>query len=831
MSKEQYNDQQLEAVNSKDRTILCLAGAGAGKTKTLIGRIERLVKEDKVEPSSILALTFTNAAAFEMKDRYKQVPGINLSSIPEFRTFHSFCYSLIIKDKDVRTRLGYTKIPEVCDDNQMKELRTKIKLALGCSLSDEQLTKDVPLSRKDQDEKELFQKALVKEIKKENIITFDIMCYNVCELFVKNDPVIQKYKEKYTHILVDEFQDSDRGQMKFLGSFTASTNFFLAGDVLQCQPAGTVIHMSDGRFKNIEDIQIGDKVITYAPEDGVYNQGGRCGSSVTDISKRLADNIVEVKTDKHSSRYTRDHLTYCKVHYEGNEDKRCIYLMYNSEKGWWRIGQCPLFLCRGTDLGVRLRLSEEKGDKIWILDIATADSEQAWLIEQLATSKFGIPNITWQVESCSKTYYSFQSLNALYENMPDIEDRAARCLEYFGRDIRYPFLDRNQDADLRVARLDMFEIRVCNLVPEFMDLIVPQSFIESKNELRQSTLHTSYEQIIQINDCEPDWVYSLDVEQWHNYIADGILTHNCIYQFRNCSNEFIKQLTNDPNWTIIKLFENYRSTTNICEFANKFSHYSKDEYRIEMHGQRDGVDPKVIYGSCSSYAEPVDRNHLADLIDRLRENPVESAILCRSNKECAAVRSALTEAGISYVSRTKSTDAIKYLEASLSNDYLLDWLASLLDTKDYADYVRLSSFAGNPDIRWFLNLYGKKEPIQRRAKKTIEIRNIVGDKTLTAADKFEKVAKLLRVKTRCSFTGDESSTNSEIIHDIKEQLEEQAESQIYVGTIHSSKGLEYDTVYVMGVNDALFRLGTEEMNNLYYVAITRAKNNLVVYRR
>ena len=62
-------------------------------------------------------------------------------------------------------------------------------------------------------------------------------------------------------------------------------------------------------------------------------------------------------------------------------------------------------------------------------------------------------------------------------------------------------------------------------------------------------------------------------------------------------------------------------------------------------------------------------------------------------------------------------------------------------------------------------------------------------------------------------------------------MQELEESQIYIGTIHSAKGLEYDAVYVMGVNDTMFQLGSEEMNNLYYVAITRAKNKLVVFRR
>lgn len=532
-----YNEQQLEAINSTDRTILCLSGAGVGKTAVLMARIERLIKEG-IDPTSILAITFTNAAAFEMKERFKKILGLDLSKgTPEFRTFHSFCYSLIVKDKNIRERLGYSKIPEICDDAKMKEIRTRVKLTVGCKLSDAQLENDVTFSRAEQEDKKLFQKALIKEIKKENVITFDIMCYNVCELFTKDDKCVQHYKEKYTYLFLDEMQDCDPKQFKFIASFPNTTNFFIVGDILQG-----------------------------------------------------------------------------------------------------------------------------------------------------------------------------------------------------------------------------------------------------------------------------------------------------IYQFRGCSNEFIKQLATDPNWKVIKMFENYRSTTNICEFANKFSTYSKDEYRIEMHGQKDGEDPEVIYGSNSSYDEPVDKDHLNILINKLQENKCESAILCRTNKECAAIRSALSSAGIQYNSNNKSTDTLDILNSALKNEYMLGWLSSKLDAKNYGDYIRLSTIEPNPDIRWFLSMYGSLDIIQKRAKKIIEIRNITASK-ISPKEKFEKIVSLLRIKTKCSFEGDNNSTNKEVVESVRDQMQELEENQIYCGTIHSSKGLEYDTVYVMGVNDVMFQLGTEEMNNLAYVAFTRARNHLVVFRR
>ena len=534
---ESYNEQQLEAIESEERTIVCLAAAGCGKTKTLLGRAERLIKQG-VDPKSILCITFTNAAAFEMKERYKQIPGLDLSQgTPEFRTFHSFCYSLIVKDPAVRERIGYSKIPELCDDNTFKEIKTKVKLAIGCKLTDAQLDNDVPLSRTQQEEKKLFQKALIKEIKKENVITFDIMCYNVCELFTRGEECVDKYKQKYKYLMCDEMQDTDPKQFKFIASFPETTHFFMVGDVLQA-----------------------------------------------------------------------------------------------------------------------------------------------------------------------------------------------------------------------------------------------------------------------------------------------------IYAFRGCTNEFIKQLTVDPNWKVIKMFENYRSTRQICEFANKFSTYSRDEYRIEMHGQRDGEEPEVIYGSNSSYDYPVDRQHLKILVEKLQERKCESAILCRTNRECNAVKGALSSAGIEYTARSKSSDVLNILHSALSNEYMLGWLSTKLEAREYGDYIRLAAQDSNPDIRWFLTTYGNHEVIRKPAEKIIEIRNITSDKSLKPADKFEKITKLLRIKTKCKFEGDDTSTNKEIVLSIRDQIQALEDSQIYVGTVHSSKGLEYEAVYVMGVNDTMFKLGSEEMNNLAYVAFTRAKNYLTVFR-
>lgn len=809
------NEQQQAVVDCNDDRILVLAGAGAGKTFTMLKRINRLVS-DGVRPSAILVLTFTNKAAFDMRDRYKSTyPG---KAIPEFRTFHSFCYHLIVTDSAVRKQLGYAKVPNICEEAELKRIKTRAKMQCNIKLSDSKLNGEVPLSNpKEKQEYDIFMKCVKKTLIKENIITFGILADEVSLLFTQNNEVIQHYKNQYQYIFVDEFQDTDPQQVRFISSFH-DTKFCVIGDCLQCQPAGTSVWIDSCTRKNIEDIVPGDTVLSYCPKWGYYRKDSNL-RIVKAVSSHFADNIVEVASANHSSKYTKDHITYAKIHLEGNEDKRVVYLMHNSEKGWWRIGECALFLNKGVDFGPRHRMHEEKGDQVWILKMCDNSKEASWYEEQLAAFKFGIPDTTWQFSNIYR--YTEATMHKLYDNIPDIYARAERCLAYYGLDINHPFFDAKTNGNQHFSKLHQFEIRVCNLIPEVMDIVVPKCIDDSS-----SLLHNSYEQIMSITSCDSEMVYSLDVEEDHNYIADGVLTHNCIYQFRGCTNEIIKVLAKDSAWTKIKLFENYRSTNQICNFANKMSTYADAEYRIEMRGQRDGDRVEVIPGAHCGY-NPVDSYHLSILVDRLKDikDGKDIAILCRTNKEVSYVCSKLKEEGILFSSGQRNDDALNILKSVVDNDYMLDWLSSLLPAEKYAEYIRLAAQEENPDIFWFADHYNHVESIKERGKTIVKIRNILKSNKPNISKAFD-IFKCLGIKSGDTLN---MSEEDDVLSTVIDIMEAQGDQNIYVGTIHSSKGLEYDTVYVMGVDDRSFRLGTEDMNNLYYVALTRAKNHLVVF--
>ena len=225
-----YNEDQMKAIQSDSKKICCIAGAGSGKTATMLQRIMRIVSEGN-NPKSILVLTFTRAAALNMKERYMQ--DVTTRNAPYFETFHALCYRLISKDSEVRKKLGYSKVPSVCDKNEYKKIMNEAKITTNTKLSDSALESKKFIDRRDVYQYKVFEKALKRLMVSKNVITFDDMCGNVCRLFEEDDECIQKYKKKYRYIFVDEFQDTDPIQWRFVQSFEEYSCIYVCGDALQ----------------------------------------------------------------------------------------------------------------------------------------------------------------------------------------------------------------------------------------------------------------------------------------------------------------------------------------------------------------------------------------------------------------------------------------------------------------------------------------------------------------------------------------------------------------------------------------------------------------------
>lgn len=225
------NSEQAKVVYSQDRRLLCLAGAGTGKTFTLIQRIKHLIEDLHVDPTSILALSFTVSAAHEMEERYKET--IDTVSTPYFGTFHSFCYHILVTNDSARNAIGYTNIPKLIDEVEEKSYCDRARNFIKAT-SLPQAANSLRYEPKSTEKFQysVFHKYLTRILVEDGKISFDRLCYSISKLFEDNHPSIQQYFEKYKYISVDEFQDTDILQWRMVNSFKDS-DILLVGDIRQ----------------------------------------------------------------------------------------------------------------------------------------------------------------------------------------------------------------------------------------------------------------------------------------------------------------------------------------------------------------------------------------------------------------------------------------------------------------------------------------------------------------------------------------------------------------------------------------------------------------------
>lgn len=531
------NSEQQQVVDSDAKKLLVLAGAGTGKTTVLLARVSRLVS-DGVNPTSILGLTFTNAAASEMRTRYLKIHKDQIT--PTFCTFHSFCYSLIIRDKGVRNAIGYfyRDPPEIADESVLRNIETTVRQQCGTKISATLLhTPNNVLSPKEKFQYDVFWKRFSQKLRKDNLITFDTMCYDVCKLFVEDHPAIQIYKHQYTHIFVDEFQDTNQPQWDFVKSFTESN-----------------------------------------------------------------------------------------------------------------------MLCVG-------------------------DAKQS------------------------------------------------------------------------------------------------------------------------------------------------------IYAFRGSTSAIIKELAESDDWTTIKLDHNYRSTKQICDYANKIHDvWGNSPYNLAIHSDSTGCD--VITKHDTSDEGILSESMLKEIVES-GPDTCKIAILCRTNAEVANVKKSLQYNFVTYAAKadTKVSTTEHLLRSSLDPMYMINWLSNKLTSDEYNLYIKKCAL----DHAYQTSANAFAMEYQNRFKSELSaissIRKVLKTECFPEG-KLVTICNMLHIHTPEQAVIQDNSIQGIIDTCITYEHKDTTkhDSNIYVGTIHSVKGLEYDVVHLIGVNGRYFPLNKEDQKNLFYVGCTRAKNLLYVWK-
>ncbi|MBP1890732.1 DNA helicase-2/ATP-dependent DNA helicase PcrA [Clostridium moniliforme] len=248
--KSLLNKEQYEGAVTVEGQVLILAGAGSGKTRVLTYRIAHMIEDLEIKPWSILAITFTNKAAKEMKERVESLVGEKANDM-WISTFHSTCVRILRREID---KLGYKSSFTIYDTSDQKTLLKECMKALNINDKDITLQEIMgkigrakdnmqgPASFMREHESNFREKKIAdvyemyqKRLKENNALDFDDLIFKTVELFKSHEDVLEFYQNKFKYIMVDEYQDTNGAQYEFVRLLAKRyKNICVVGDDDQC---------------------------------------------------------------------------------------------------------------------------------------------------------------------------------------------------------------------------------------------------------------------------------------------------------------------------------------------------------------------------------------------------------------------------------------------------------------------------------------------------------------------------------------------------------------------------------------------------------------------
>jgi len=397
------NPIQREAAAAPDGPVLVVAGAGSGKTRVLTHRIAYLIATRKVSPFGLLAITFTNKAAGEMKERVADLVG-PVAHRMWVSTFHSACARILrreaprlglrpqfsIYDQSDAVRLtDYVRRDLNLDPKRFppRQLHARISAMKNELIGPEQATASAvtPPEHKLAEVYTEYQKRLLDA----SAVDFDDLLTLTVKLFREHPDALARWQHRFRYVLVDEFQDTNLAQWEMVRMLAGEhRNVMVVGDQDQCLVAGTVVTMGDGSERPIELVCTGDEVLScYGSGDFRPSRVERVHESraATGIAVTLASGRRVVSTPEH-------------VHFAGfllgrTPQQHMTYLMWREGTGF-RVGTSRTY----TDgqvkpvLGPSQRCRQEHADAVWVVSVHATEAD-ARLDEAVLAARYGIPTL------------------------------------------------------------------------------------------------------------------------------------------------------------------------------------------------------------------------------------------------------------------------------------------------------------------------------------------------------------------------------------------------------------------------------------------------------
>ncbi len=767
------NDPQREATTYGEGPLLILAGAGSGKTRVLTHRIAYLVATDAAKPNEILAITFTNKAAGEMRERAELLVGRRVRAM-WVMTFHAACARMLRAHAD---RLGYTRQFTIYDQADSRRL---VKRCLDeLSIDPKRFTPAAIQSQISDAKNKLrdaesygrmvgsfFEQTVAdvyrlyeRELHRMNAMDFDdllVRAVNVLEMFPE---VRDRYSEGFRHVLVDEYQDTNRAQYRWLQLLAEEhRNLMVVGDDAQCLLEGTLVRTADGGQRPIEDVRVGDLVLSG------YGGGSFDGARVERTHRSYAVEGVAIRTAAGRTLVsTAEH-----THFAGR---------------------------MGNNYG-------------YALGIAHGAEREGGVAMVTRTARLGA---------------------------------------------RTPELPFTPAADLRPGMV-VFDERG------------DYDMVESVER-------------VQLN--RP--VYDLDIENTHNFIANGVVTHNSIYGFRGAEIRNILEFEDDfPDAHVVKLEQNYRSTQTILDAANAVIRNNRGQKPKSLWtdvGRGDLIKVRELED------EHAEARFVTGEIMRLVDEGVsrsEIAVFYRTNAQSRVLEDTLVRTDIAYqvvggtkfYERAEIKDAIAYLNV-LVNPQDVGAFTRIVNSPrrgiGTTSVSRVLAFAntmgisvwdaatepervpglGAPAIRALRRFMATMLLLRERVESGATIATLLKDtlretgyrealeaeRTIEAQGRLENLDELINVAAEYDVTDAESHSLPEFLQQIAliadADVRTDDEGLVTLMTLHNAKGLEYPIVFMIGCEEGVFphsramdEGSLEEERRLCYVGITRAERDL-----
>jgi DNA helicase-2/ATP-dependent DNA helicase PcrA len=445
---EGLNPEQRRAVETTEGPLLIQAGAGSGKTKTLTHRIAYLIATNRATPFNILAVTFTNKAAKEMRQRVARLLGENPDNrgfMPFMGTFHGICVRLLRQDGEA---IGVPRSFVIFDESDrqaaVKQVSKQLMIdekafparALASLISSAKNDMILPqeyagiATSPSQQMAAKVYPLYEQVLKQASALDFDDLINRTVQMLEANSALRDKWRRQFKYVMIDEYQDTNAAQYKLVNLLTNDQkNIAVVGDDWQCLVPGSLVETRDG-LKKIEDITKGEEVRSASG----YSKTGYFKVSRPKKFKYTGE-VVQIKTASGKELIcTPNHLLFARW---GKTDSFFVYLMYSRIKGY-RIG-----LAKGTrfdgkkdDIGLRVRANQERADRMWVIKVCE-NREEATYFEALFAYKYGIPMLVFQAYANRSMVLSQQSIDAIYKEI-NTEERAEKLMRDQGLLFDYP---------------------------------------------------------------------------------------------------------------------------------------------------------------------------------------------------------------------------------------------------------------------------------------------------------------------------------------------------------------------------------------------------------